>query len=830
MKIQPTPFSKHISVFAASLLVFITQEPVFFLHMKDRLWDKGDAILNMWILEWDTHAFTTPGAAIWNAPIFYPVQNALTFSETLLGNLWIFFPIRILFGNPILADNIVLLLSYLLSAYAVFLLVHDLTHRYWPALLAGILFSFNPHIWAHNAHLQLLPFYWAPLALFCFNRYTVEQRARYLTGMTISMVCLYYCSIYLGTMLLTLILVLFIIHFILECSNTERRMYVTRKNILLPLAGNIVAAAVLLLPLGYHYLQTTIQWDIARTLHECMVFSARPVGFLYPVGFNNYGWLGNLLQFSNQQWEGRVFLGMIPLLFSALALILQFRSVSFISPYQHRVLRRYALAALVMALLMLGPYLVLAGKPTEIPLPFQIVHYCIPGGKAIRVPARFVRPLLLCMAVLCGFSFAWLFDVLRRRVNKFVRISTLMAIGIFWLFDYAVLPGNGYSMDPPEKFPPVYRYLSEAGPDRPYLEYPLAGIPWETFKYMYYQTLSWRPILGGTSGWLPPPMYELIQNLSRPSAQSFAFLRATPAMTFIVHLELLSEGERNAWLRADLSPYGFHFVNRMGDALVWERTGGLDPYSPTLTITRAYCNQDPDNFTIAFLATPTASRKAWTFFEKKYGDVTARIVTETGRTLLLHPQVPMPSYILPDDKRSLSVALPFDPMQEKIKTLEINGPLFENFHSDNISVFNEARSSLNKRSGLQATLVNGLSISENRVKTGGNIVFNALVRNSGASTWLNDRGKGKVSLGVLWFHADDLPACKRPRTPAVLGERIPIPAIVAPGEEVHLTGSLPVPSAPGRYRVLCDMVSEEVVWFSDIGNSFLECHDVIVDQ
>jgi len=49
--------------------------------------DPGDPLLNVWILAWDFHALTTNPASLFNANIFYPVENTLAFSEHMLGVL-----------------------------------------------------------------------------------------------------------------------------------------------------------------------------------------------------------------------------------------------------------------------------------------------------------------------------------------------------------------------------------------------------------------------------------------------------------------------------------------------------------------------------------------------------------------------------------------------------------------------------------------------------------------------------------------------------------------------------------------------------------------------
>ena len=85
---------RHLSVLLIAATVFYLQGPQLVRHPATHLKDCGDAILNAWIMAWDAHALTDPHAHIWDTPVFYPVANTLTFSETMFGNLWLAAPVN----------------------------------------------------------------------------------------------------------------------------------------------------------------------------------------------------------------------------------------------------------------------------------------------------------------------------------------------------------------------------------------------------------------------------------------------------------------------------------------------------------------------------------------------------------------------------------------------------------------------------------------------------------------------------------------------------------------------------------------------------------------
>src|SRR5262249_1462525 len=141
--------------------LFFLQGPRYVWHPGDRLADVGDSVLNSWILAWDAHALFDPDLNVWDAPIFYPARNTLTFSETMFGNLWVTLPVQYLTGNPILAFNVLVLVSFVLGMYFTFILAQALTRSFLAGVAAGVIFSFNPFRWSEICHVQLLPFFWA---------------------------------------------------------------------------------------------------------------------------------------------------------------------------------------------------------------------------------------------------------------------------------------------------------------------------------------------------------------------------------------------------------------------------------------------------------------------------------------------------------------------------------------------------------------------------------------------------------------------------------------------------------------------------------------------
>ena len=141
--------------------------------------DVGDPALNTWILWWN--ARTVPFTSTWwNAPAFYPLPGVLSFSENLLGLSLIASPIQWLGGSPLLAYNIVFLLTFPLCAIGAHLLALEITRRHDAALVAGMLFGFAPYRMSHLPHVQVLAAFGMPFALLGLHRYLRDPRPRWL--------------------------------------------------------------------------------------------------------------------------------------------------------------------------------------------------------------------------------------------------------------------------------------------------------------------------------------------------------------------------------------------------------------------------------------------------------------------------------------------------------------------------------------------------------------------------------------------------------------------------------------------------------------------------
>ena len=132
--------------------------------------DRPDGRLNAWILAWDAHALAHAPSRLFQAPIFHPLPDTLAFSENLLLPAVIGAPAQAL-GGPVLAYNVVLLVSLIVSGLGVQLLVRRESGDRWAAFIAGAFFAAGAHRWIRLAHLHAQVTLFLPFVLLALDRF-----------------------------------------------------------------------------------------------------------------------------------------------------------------------------------------------------------------------------------------------------------------------------------------------------------------------------------------------------------------------------------------------------------------------------------------------------------------------------------------------------------------------------------------------------------------------------------------------------------------------------------------------------------------------------------
>ena len=131
-----------------------------------------DARLYQWGLSWTPWALLH-GMSPLSAPnVFAPGGVDLSWVTFVPSLGVVAYPLTAAFG-PLVSLNVLMLLAPALAAWAAYLVCHRLTWRFWPAVLAGLLFGFSTYIAGHMVdHLNLVTVFPVPLAVYLAIRRT----------------------------------------------------------------------------------------------------------------------------------------------------------------------------------------------------------------------------------------------------------------------------------------------------------------------------------------------------------------------------------------------------------------------------------------------------------------------------------------------------------------------------------------------------------------------------------------------------------------------------------------------------------------------------------
>jgi hypothetical protein len=405
----------------------------------------------------------------WNAPIFFPMRGALALSEHLFGISIFSTPILLAGGSPPLGYNVALVLACAMSAFFAYLLVLRLTGSRPAGLCAAVAYGFAPYRAGQLAHLQVLSSQWLPLMLLALHAYLDGGRARWL-GVFASAWILQALSNGYFLIFTPVLIGLWLAWFGRESRRWRR---------VAAILGVWAAASLPLLPvlLKYHEIHRSL--GLVRSPQEIEMFSATPSSVLSPQ---------HLLRFWSApgppSQEADLFPGLTIVAIVVAALVRSWRS---------RVLLFYALAALLMYALALGP----GGEHWSRWIRPYAWLEMLPGVDALRVPARFGMLMAFCLAIAAGLAYARLQPV---NARPRAAMAVLVFTGLFidtWIEPLPLIPPPGRVILPDIPRAAVF----ELPPDDTFV-----GV-----NAMYRSLSHERPLVNGYSGhW--PPHYRILQD------------------------------------------------------------------------------------------------------------------------------------------------------------------------------------------------------------------------------------------------------------------------------------------------------------------------------
>lgn len=525
------------------------------LHLATRFaHDPGDPLLVTYLLWWNARVLPLSDA-MWSAPFYWPMRDALALTEHGAGMAIVASPIQWLGGSPLLAYNVLLIGCAWWSALAAHALVRRLTGSDAAAFCAGIAYGFAPYRASQLAHMHLLAAWWMPLALLALHAFYQDGRRRWLALFGVSWLLQSLTNGYY--MFFFPVLLAAWVAFFTPWRERPRRA--------IAVAVTWILFSLPLLPVLWKYYTVQHALNLGRTRGEMMLFSAKWSSFLNPAP---------LLRFWPERQvhtqEDYMFPGVFVIALVATGGIVAWRRKIAAG---NRAYAFYLGAALLMAWLAFGP----AAEQRSIDTLWRAYGWIawLPGFSGLRVPARFFMLTTLCLAAAAGLAMAALAAAYPRRAIAIGAVASLGLLADGWI---GAMPLGA----PPRPFGVATDRNGRV------LELPMTDDN-VNVAAMYRGTLHGMPVINGYAGYVPPTAVVIDWALRRhdpsiltelrrghPLYVAVATGREAPAWTAFMDaqhdVELL--GVSGAGRLYRLPPSGYARQVTVGPALTPAKTGG----------------------------------------------------------------------------------------------------------------------------------------------------------------------------------------------------------------------------------------------------------------
>jgi hypothetical protein len=158
------------------LLTLVLAAPLSLSPATHALPLSADTRLFLWTISWDVEALLHHPLSLFDANIFFPEPRTLAYSEHILGSAVLGAPALLATGNPVLALNVIVLLSCVLCGLGAYVLARELGASVPAALVAGVVFAFGPPRFVRLAQVHLATVQWIPFGLAFLHRYARGAR------------------------------------------------------------------------------------------------------------------------------------------------------------------------------------------------------------------------------------------------------------------------------------------------------------------------------------------------------------------------------------------------------------------------------------------------------------------------------------------------------------------------------------------------------------------------------------------------------------------------------------------------------------------------------
>lgn len=481
----------------------------------------GDGQFSVWNVAWVAHAIVTPGAALFDTNIFHPHRGTLAYSEPNIGAGVLAVPAYVATRNPHAAHNSAVLIGLTLTVAGMYFLARQLTGSREASLVAAIVFTFCPFLFARTAHIQLMMMAPLPFTLLAFHRFAdrVTLARAVVLGVAIGVQALF-CSYY--GVLAGLLVGLGVLVFAAVAGLWRQPRW---------WGLSVLAAAVsvlTVLPFFLPYLNLQEATGFGRTIEQARTYSADWRAY-FASSARAHAWMLPHLG----RWNEVLFPGFMAIALGGYGMFAALRRRPLAGagslPLAPAAAVFYLLVFILSLWVSFGPQ---AGL-------YSVLHHTIPVFSLLRAPARFGLAVTLALSIFTAVAVS----VLLQRVSPSRRRWAAAALALIAVAELSTTVPYKVARD----LPRAYKVLALSEPG-PVVELPFFYRGNDRFRqteYMLASAWHWRPLVNGYSDFIPRDFHiggPILESF--PSAEGFAWLRERGTRYVVFHLGLYDEAGR----------------------------------------------------------------------------------------------------------------------------------------------------------------------------------------------------------------------------------------------------------------------------------------------
>lgn len=557
---------------------------------------------------------------LFDADYFWPFPKVLATTDASLGILYCALPFLPFTRDLLTLVNLGVLLTFVLTGHATYLVARELSKSRTAALFAGSAFAFCLFRLHQLDHLNILQMQWMGYALFGMLR-QFEKPTRWGTAGTALAFFLHGSAGTNVALYSTFFFAAVAVWMLVTVDKAARKTFAVH------LGVAVGVAVIALLPIYLPYLQVqaahTLQWpewhvDVYGGRAE-QLFAAPPYNKvhgpemaknLFRESYLFLGWsvllaggVGVLLlrlRVANQQKPYPIKSWVIAAVDTGAAVFaIQFALrdrrvavVLILFVLGRELVRRVRkkpfdpLASFGLMLAGLALFYLFAGQGPHIQSHGQqigegmwrwLAH--IPGFGSVRTPARFFFVVSLAAALVAAMGIAEVQGFFKRKWPG----HALAALAVWAvLYEMNVSPLPLRAMNRIENASPAYKWIAEQPGKGAVLELPFFD-PWERYR-MYHTTVFDRPTVAGEAGWRPPIANWLVHDafINGSAFDKLKLMRGSGVEFVLLDKQLLQGPVRQRYEQF-IADSGAVRVGEFPDKQVWRY-----PPQPPKPLTRDY--------------------------------------------------------------------------------------------------------------------------------------------------------------------------------------------------------------------------------------------------